>query len=160
MNRADSRRCSPRCLAEGHSLRLLSQFRCHKGGSRRLRRWKQPSSTSKEGSRAAPAPMRALPAGSSRQGQPRSAPRHGKPLQGRPARAGMTPWSPSRLQGKGRRASLGGQPEPAAQRLVPAPGTGRMPVTDHTPVPREAENSTLRSHLDLVLLIQILHPSL
>lgn len=63
--------------------------------------------------------MCSLPASSTAQGSPALLP--GKALQGRPAWAGMTPRSPSLLQGKG---GDRGQPEPTPQGLVPAHAQG------------------------------------
>lgn len=61
-----------------------------------------------------------------------------------PSRAGMTPRSPSCSGGTARARSSGSGT---------CPCTARMPATNYTPVPRETENSTSRSHLDLMLLI-------
>lgn len=101
MNRADSRRCSPRCLAEGHSLRLLSQFRCHKGGSRRLRRWKQPSSTSKEAAEQRPLPCALSQPAAAAKGSPAPLPDMGNPCRGgQPGRG----WHPDPHHGSRGRA--------------------------------------------------------
>lgn len=101
MNWADSRRCSPRCLAEGRSVRLLSQFYRHKGGDQGTAALGAAQHTSKQGSCST---ARSHPAAAAQ-----GSPRHGKALQGGQPGLGdsLIPWSPSLLPGNAGEGSGG-----------------------------------------------------